>query len=171
MKNIYLVGFMGTGKTTVGQIVAGILGKEFIETDSAIEQREGKKIAQIFEEKGQAHFRTLETKLLKEIVLKADCIVSCGGGLICNYDNIKSMRESGTIICFRAPAQVIYERIKHYTHRPLLNVKEPLAEIQKLLIEREIFYSHAHFFIDTEDVTPAHVAQAVIAIIKDPKTH
>ncbi|MDD5583941.1 MAG: shikimate kinase [Candidatus Omnitrophica bacterium] len=164
MKNIYLVGFMGTGKTTAGQIVAETLHKEFLETDERIEQEQGKKISEIFATQGQAYFRTLEKELLAAIASKTDRIVSCGGGLICDEDNIRIMRASGTIITLKASPKTIYERTKKYTHRPLLNVKDPLSVITKLLAEREVFYSRAHFSVDTENIAPPQVAAAIIKI-------
>lgn len=164
MKNIYLVGFMGTGKTAAGQIVAETLHKEFLETDERIEQEQGKKISEIFATQGQAYFRTLEKKLLAAIASKTDLIVSCGGGLICDEDNIRIMRASGTIITLKASPKTIYERTKQYTHRPLLNVKDPLSVITKLLAEREVFYSRAHFSVDTENIAPPQVAAAIIKI-------
>jgi len=112
MKNVYLTGFMGTGKTTVGRILAKKLNREFIETDEVIELREGSKIVDIFAKKGEGHFRELEKSLLGELSLKEDLIVSCGGGLICGEENLILLKKSGIVFSLTASAQIIYQRTK-----------------------------------------------------------
>ncbi|MBU0694285.1 MAG: shikimate kinase [Candidatus Omnitrophica bacterium] len=166
MKNVYLTGFMGTGKTVVGKILAKELNKDFIDMDEAIVQNEGKKIADIFASEGEFHFRKVEKELLKELSTKRDLMVSCGGGLICDEENLNVLRESGTIVNLQASPEVIYERIKETTRRPLLNVDSPLEKIKVLLNKRQFYYSQAHYCLDTNEITPEAVAEKIIAILK-----
>lgn len=165
MKNIYLVGFMGTGKTTLGKIISRKLGKKFIETDTLIEKQENKKIADIFNSLGETHFRTLEKNLLKEISQENNLVVSCGGGLICDEENLKIVLQTGIVFNLTALPETIYERIKHYRHRPLLNVEDPLTAIKELQNKRQIFYSKAHYNIDTDNQSPQEIAGKIIDIL------
>ena len=112
MKNIYLVGFMGTGKTTVGRILAGKLGKDFVEMDEAIEKKEGRRIKDIFASEGEGYFRRLERELLKKISSQLDLVVSCGGGLVCDSANLKILKNTGHLFSLFASPSVIFERIK-----------------------------------------------------------
>jgi len=165
MKNVYLTGFMGTGKTTVGRILAKKLNREFIETDEVIELREGSKIADIFAKKGEGHFRELERGFLRELSLREDLIVSCGGGLICGEENLILLKESGIVFSLTASAQIIYQRTKRCTHRPLINVDDPLMKITGLLAERLPYYRQAHYSINTEEAGPEEVADEIIVIL------
>ncbi|MEI8350256.1 MAG: shikimate kinase [Candidatus Omnitrophota bacterium] len=165
MKNIYLVGFMGTGKTTVGKLLANKLHKKFVELDELIEKKEHKKIADIFSESGEKRFRQIESELLKNLSLKTALVVSCGGGLICNDDNARILKNTGIVFNLSASSETIYNRTKNFTHRPLLNVKDPLAHIKTLLRKRKPYYARAHYTIDTEQKTPEEVANAIVAIL------
>jgi shikimate kinase len=165
MKNIYLVGFMGTGKTTVGKILARQLNKEFVEMDEAIEARQGKKIVDIFAFSGEPYFRKLEKELLKELSTKSDLVVSCGGGLICDEENLKMLKENGTVFNLTAKAKSIYARTKQYRNRPLLNVGSPLKKIRELLKQREPYYAQAHYRIDTDSISVKEVARRIIDIV------
>ncbi len=165
--NIYLVGFMGSGKTAVGEILAEKLSREFIEMDEIIEQKEGKKIADIFAEEGEQHFRDLETTLLKELSEKNNLIVSCGGGLVCNSENLKILKNTGITISLFASAPEIHRRTKNQTHRPILNVENPLKKINDLLVKRAPYYDQADYKIDTENITPEKVAVKIVEVLKN----
>jgi shikimate kinase len=167
MKNIYLVGFMGTGKTSVGKILAEKLKKEFVEMDAIIEQKEGNDIPEIFAQKGERHFRNLERKLLEELAARRDLVVSCGGGLVCDQENLDTLKASGTVFSLSASIPVIYERISQSTHRPLLNVENPLQKIESLLRQRLPYYQKAGHLIDTDEYTPSEIADKIIAIINN----
>ncbi len=167
MKNIYLVGFMGTGKTAVGKELSSRLNGQFIEMDDEIEKRAGKSIVKIFAQDGEAHFRKLEKELLKELSKKQGLIVSCGGGLICDEENLRILKETGTVINLKSSAQKIYERTKIHTHRPLLNVANPLQEIEGLMEKRSPFYLQAHYVVESEDQTPAEVASTIEEILRE----
>jgi shikimate kinase len=162
VKNIYLVGFMGTGKTTVGKILAAKLKRQFIEMDEAIEKEEACSITEIFATKGEPYFRKLESDLLKKLSTETDLIVSCGGGLICNKENLKILTETGTVFNLAASAKIIYERTKKYSHRPLLNVANPVLKIDELIKIRNQYYNKAHHTIDTTEINPDEVAEKII---------
>jgi shikimate kinase len=166
MKNIYLVGFMGTGKTAVGKILSEKLSKKFVEMDELIEKNENKKITEIFASCGEPYFRKLERDCLKELSTQQDLIVSCGGGLICNEESLKVLRETGIIVNLIASAKVIYDRTKKYTHRPLLNVDDPLKKIEELLIKRAPFYKQAHYSIDSDQLSAEEIAEKIVGIVK-----
>ncbi len=161
-KNIYLVGFMGTGKTTVGKILSKELKREFVETDELIEKKENLDIPAIFSLKGERYFRKVEKEVLKEVSCKNSLIVSCGGGIVIDKENLSLLKKTGFVVCLTADASIIYERTVSYKHRPLLNVDNPLERIKKLLREREPFYKEAHLFIDTANISPQDVATKII---------
>jgi len=166
-KNIYLVGFMGTGKTTVGKILAEKLGREFIEMDEEIEKKEGKKIVDIFRQKGESYFRKIEKEVLKRIASCFSLVVSCGGGVVVDRENLKILKESGIVICLKAKPSIIYERTKKTKERPLLNVPDPLKKIKELLARRAPFYAKADYFVDTTPFTPEEVSEEIIKILKN----
>jgi len=165
MRNIYLVGFMGTGKTSCGKIIARSLQREFVEMDEVIEAREGMSIVDIFAAKGEPYFRRKEEALLKELAAKTNLVVSCGGGLVCNPDNLALLKDTGLVFGLTAAASTIYERIKSQKHRPLLNVENPLERIRQLLQKRNPCYQQAHYIIETDQISAEQVAQKIIAII------
>lgn len=166
MKNIYIVGFMATGKSAVGKILARELKREFVEMDQAIEQQEGRKIKDIFKESGEPYFRGLESKLLHDLAEKSDLVVSCGGGLICSEDNIKILKKSGIVINLRSSPEKIYNRTRQLADRPLLNVPDPLAKIKELFEKRRPYYDQAHYQIISENETPQQVAEAILGVLK-----
>ena len=157
---------MGTGKTVVAKILSQRLKREFVEMDEVIEKETGKPIAKIFAEDGEPHFRTLEKKLLRELAQRSDLIVSCGGGLICDEENFKLLKESGAIFNLRARPQTIYQRTKDKDIRPLLNVRDPLEKIKDLLKQRKPFYEKADYSLDTDEDTPEEVADKITQLLK-----
>ena len=165
-KNIYMVGFMGVGKTTVGKIVAGKLNRKFVEMDEIIAKNEKMAIVDIFTQKGEPYFRMKENDLLGDLSKKADLVVSCGGGLICNEDNAKVMKDTGVVFNLRATPQTIYARTKQFKNRPLLNVDNPMEEIRKLLNQRAPHYAKTDYAIDTDDLSPQEVASVIIDFVK-----
>lgn len=148
---IFLIGFMGSGKTYWGKIWAQQLGYKFYDLDELIEIRQGKSIANIFEKEGEDYFRKLETAALKTFADKYNCIIACGGGAACFNDNIKWMNEHGTAVYLNATPQYIYERVvAEKEKRPLinkLNAAELLFFIEQKLKERESFYNQAQIIL------------------------
>ena len=167
MGNLYLVGFMGTGKTTVGEILSGQLRREFVETDRLIEEKEGLDIPGIFSIKGEAYFRKVEREVLRELASRDNLVVSCGGGIVINKENVVLLKKTGVVVCLEASPSVIYERTKSYKHRPLLNVEDPLKRIRELLKERELFYREAHLFVDTSGLSPQEVAEEIMRKLRN----
>lgn len=165
-KNIILVGFMGTGKTTVGQALAKRLGMEFVDMDDIIEEHEGMKISDIFAKKGEAHFRLAEKSAAKDISLRSGLVVAAGGGAVIDEENIRNFKSSGTIFCLIATADKILERTKGHMHRPLLNVSDPREKIIELLAKRAEYYARADYRIDTTDLSVNEVVDKIAEHLK-----
>lgn len=161
MKNIYLVGFMATGKTVVGRKLAERKTREFVDLDGLIEEREKQAISDIFAQKGEAYFRRVESVVLAEVSGRDNLIVACGGGIVINKDNIDVMRASGVIICLTASVDVILTRSAGLNHRPLLNVDNPRKRVETLLKERAPFYALADTIIDTSKLSIGEVVSKI----------
>jgi shikimate kinase len=166
MSNIYLVGFMGTGKTVVGQEVARQLSQQFVDLDSQIEERQNRRISQIFAEDGEAYFRSLEKQALQQIAAGKNLVVSCGGGIILYKDNIQIMKQTGRMICLTSRPEVILTRTQGYRQRPLLNVDNPAEKIEELLKIRAPFYAQADCTVDTSDLTVSQVVDKVLGYVR-----
>ncbi|MBU1887784.1 MAG: shikimate kinase [Candidatus Omnitrophica bacterium] len=161
MQNIVLVGFMGTGKTAVGRILAAKLGREFIEMDEMIEAKEGRSIREIFE-KGEDYFRILEMDTAGKVSQEKGVIISTGGGAVVNDKNFQNFKKNGLIICLEASPKVILKRTKDLVSRPLLNVPDPEKKIEELLKKRDPYYKRADFCIDTDTLSAEEVADKII---------
>ncbi|MBU2559320.1 shikimate kinase [archaeon] len=166
MANIVLTGFMGAGKSAVGRKLKELTGMEMVDTDDMIERDAGMAISEIFEKFGEGHFRELEKKAVEKASDLKDCIIVTGGGVVLKEENINNLRKNGKIIYLHAPAKVLYERIKDETHRPLLQVDDPLLKIKEMLLFRAPFYANNDFVIDTANMNVDEVADEVIKIIK-----
>lgn len=155
---IYLAGFMGSGKSTIGPILANTLGFEFVDIDKVVEQKAGKRIREIFAAEGEQAFRALERASLVEVAGRTQCVVSLGGGTIANEENFQLIRESGVIVYLQLSPEEIAQRVHHRTDRPLLmapdGTKLSPEEIQQrvgeLLTKREQFYSRADVIIQAD---------------------
>jgi shikimate kinase len=154
---------MGTGKSSVGRLVAEQLRFSFLDTDTVIEARAGKPIAEIFATDGEAAFREMEAKIVKELTLRAHSVISTGGGLVVNPDNMASLKQHSLVVCLWASPEGIYSRVKNQNHRPLLlQGPEPVEEIRKLLGERTPAYKQADVLLNTEIRSAREVAQQVL---------
>jgi len=162
IQNIALIGFMGTGKSSVGQLVAAQLHFTFLDTDHVIEARAGKSISDIFAQQGEPAFRELEKKIVGELVTRKRTVISTGGGLPANPDNLASLKSHSLVVCLWASPEKIWERVRSQTHRPLLNEADPLAKIRSLLEERGPYYRQADVLLNTELRSLRDVAQQVI---------
>ncbi len=164
---IYLIGFMGVGKTTISQELANITGAVEYDTDALIVDREGKSIPRIFEEKGQDYFRSLETEILRQVSQGEDAIVSCGGGIILKQENINIMKESGSVVWLDASPATILEHVKDDNNRPLLKGKKNIEDIGKMMAERQPKYENAaDFHISTDGLTKREIAEKIIKCLK-----
>lgn len=164
-KNIYLVGFMGTGKSTVGKALADKMGKIFKDLDELIEKRESKKIVDIFEEKGEEYFRMLESEIIDEISKTKNYIVATGGGAVVNPVNFQNLKESGVLISLVASPEAVYERVKDSKERPLLNVENPIEEIKRMMFERAYFYIKSDYIVETTDRSIEEIVEEILGII------
>lgn len=162
MSNIYLVGFMGTGKTSVGREVARRQKRQFVDLDELIEFKQKRRISEIFSAEGEPYFRRLEKRALQEVVRENDFVVGCGGGIVMDPENIRVMKETGTVICLSAEPAVILQRTCGCSHRPLLNVADPRAQIELLMKLRAPYYARADRVIDTSRLSIGQVVERVI---------
>jgi shikimate kinase len=159
--NVALVGFMGTGKSTVGNVLASMLHLRFVDTDALIEQRAGKRITEIFAADGEARFREYEGQVVREIEEMRGCVISTGGGLVVNPANMESLKKHALVVCLWASPESILARVGHQTHRPLLQGADRLQKIKDLLGVREPFYRQADVLLNCEQRSPREVAQHV----------
>lgn len=155
---IYLAGFMGSGKSTIGPILANTLGFEFVDIDRAVEKKAGKRVIEIFAKDGEETFRSLERATLRDIATRSHSVVSLGGGTIADEENFRLIRDSGIIVYLKLSPEEILHRVHHRTDRPLLTgaggerlpVEEIEKRVQDLLARREEFYARADVVIQTD---------------------
>ncbi|MFH1542539.1 MAG: shikimate kinase [bacterium] len=154
MTNIVLIGFMGAGKTAVGQRLADQLQMDYLDTDELIVKTEKKSINDIFSKRGEQYFRDLESTILTTLQDYDNFVISTGGGMVLRPENVKMLKEIGSLVLLWAEPEVVYERIKREAHRPLLKVADPLHEIKERLATREpIYRSAADLTVDTSRLT------------------
>lgn len=159
--NIVLVGFMGTGKTAIGKLLAKKLEMKYISTDELIEHKERRSINDIFKKSGEPYFRRVEKEVVKKVGELDKFIIDAGGGVVLDKENVQNLKKNGKIICLTATPDAILERTKRYYHRPLLNTKNPKEKIEELLKVRAPFYAQADATIDTTNLTPEEVVQEI----------
>jgi shikimate kinase len=159
--NIALIGFMGTGKTSVGRLVADLLHFDFLDTDDVIQTQQGLTIAEIFSTAGEPAFRKLEQKLVAELAARTRIVIATGGGLPAHPENLASLKRHALVVCLWASPEKIWERVKNQTHRPLLHDPDPQKKIRELLAVREPFYKQADVLLNTELRSIREVAQQV----------
>ena len=161
LANLALIGFMGTGKTSVGRLVAESLGFEFLDTDELIQSRTERSITDIFATDGEAAFRELERQTVREISTRNHTVISTGGGLPTNLENLAALKQFCLVVCLWASPEKIWERVRHQSHRPLLNDPNPQQKIHDLLAARKPFYSAADVLINTDNRSAREVAQQI----------
>lgn len=162
-KHIFLIGFMGVGKSSTARALSEQLEVEEIDTDQMIVSREGMPISQIFQEHGEEYFRQRETQLLEELAEREPCIVSCGGGMVLRQENVVKMKQMGEIICLTAQPETIYEHVKDSTARPLLQGHMNVEYIAQLMEEREPRYqAAADWTLVSDSITPWEMAEEIV---------
>lgn len=163
-ENIILTGFMGTGKSVVGKIIAKKTGLAFVDTDELIVDKAGKSISSIFEEDGEGAFRQIEAQVISEACKIKGRVISTGGGAVTIEDNLRIMKESGVLLALTASSDVIMKRIENEGHRPLLKDDNSKKKIEELIFSREPYYKKADIVIDTSNLSPNDVAEKIIKI-------
>ncbi|TAL23865.1 MAG: shikimate kinase [Nitrospirae bacterium] len=166
MKNIVLTGFMGTGKTEVGKLVAQKLGYKLIDVDSEIEKEKKMKITEIFKECGEPGFRKIESDVIRRLSDMDNAVIPAGGGAVLRQENMDNFRRKGVIVCLAASPETILKRTGNDSTRPLLQVDDPMKKIKELLELRKPYYEKADIMIDTEGKTPLQVAEEIIERVK-----
>jgi shikimate kinase len=165
-KNIILTGFMGTGKSTVGRVLAQLLGYVFVDTDNLVAQRAGKPVSLIFAEDGERTFREWEASITEELVPHRGLVIATGGGLFTSERNAEMLEGTGPVFCLAAKPKEILKRIKASgEHRPLLDAENPQQRLEELLAERAPIYEK-YEQIDTSGKSPDRVAKAILNELK-----
>jgi shikimate kinase len=163
--NLYLVGFMGTGKTSVGRVVAHRIGFKCVDSDHEIEKKAGKPISQIFASEGEAAFRALERRFIEEGHAPNGLVVACGGGLVVQPGMVELLAKRGVVVCLHASIETILARTgRHGRTRPLLDVENPDAKARALFAEREPVYRNAGTVILTDSRPLSEVASHVVRV-------
>lgn len=166
-KNIVLFGFMGTGKTSVGRILAGKLGLRFIDMDVVIEERQKKSISSIFAEEGEQAFRKMERDLVRELAGGSGMVIATGGGVVLNRVNVDDFARTGLAVCLRATPEDILDRLKEDTTRPLLAEGDKMQKVAALLEKRRPFYESVPVQVDTSGLTVEQVADRILSIYRE----
>jgi shikimate kinase len=160
--NLYLVGFMGTGKTTIGRVVAHRLGFALLDSDHEIERLQGTDIPQIFTVQGEAAFRRMEKEFIEGGHPATRTVVACGGGLIVQPGMLEAVRSRGVVICLHASLDTILRRTQGNKNRPLLDVEDPMERIRTLYAAREPIYNQSGTVILTDGRPMLDIVQHVL---------
>lgn len=164
MTNVVLMGFMGTGKSSTGKMLAGRLGCAFLDLDHYIEHQEGKTVSEIFADKGEDHFRGLERRAVREITVRQNLVLATGGGTVKDEENRRILQAWGVMVCLTAKAEVILARTSCRGERPILDAMEKgdrRQAIETLLRSRAGAYGKADYFVDTSELSPLQVVDEI----------
>ena len=173
-KIIFLTGFMGSGKSTIGPILANTVGWDFYDLDKIIEDKVGLKVTEIFEKFGEEYFRKIEKDTLHELILKGNIIVSLGGGTIANLDNLNLVKKTGKLIYLKTSPGIIYERLRFKRDRPVLNLdgtinldkNQFVEKISKLMNTRNKYYNQADITIDTDNISIGLTVDKIVKLLR-----
>ena len=166
-KSIILIGFMGSGKSSVGHKLAEHRGRSFLDTDNLVEEKAGKTIASIFAEDGEASFREIETAVIRELKNRAgdNAVVATGGGVVLKKENREALRETGTVVWLNVSPREVLNRVEG-SDRPLLQKKDKEKAVRELIALRKDLYAvTAHYTVDTDGKTPGRVAEDIIKLL------
>lgn len=162
-KNIMLIGFMGTGKSTISAKLREKTRMEEVDMDAAIVERENCSINEIFQNQGEAYFRQVETDVLKELLTEDHRIISCGGGAVVKEENVKMMKDNGSVILLTATAQTVFDRVKNNNDRPILRGNMNVEFIQELMKKREALYLRAaDIIIETDEKSVDEICDEIL---------
>lgn len=165
-RNIVLIGFMGTGKTVVGRRLARRLGRQFVDTDAALEEVTGLSIPAFFERYGVVRFRSEESLLVKKLAHQGNLVIATGGGTVLNPDNVKDLMEHGILIRLTASPEVLHKRLHNIKNRPLLKRGNLKETVDRLLAERDHAYDMAEYVVDTGTVSPEQVVTKIVDYLR-----
>ena len=166
-EHIFMIGFMGVGKTSTSSSLSKKVGVKEIDTVGMIVENEGRSISEIFEKDGEEYFRSVETGMIDRIADMKPCIVSCGGGMVMRDVNVQKMKKIGKIVLLTATPETIFEHVRYSTNRPLLNGNMNIPYIAKLMEAREPKYkAAADIVIETDGCTPDKVADKIVKVIE-----
>lgn len=161
--NIYLIGLMGAGKTTVGRQLARRLGRRFLDSDHEIVARTGVSIPTIFEIEGEQGFRRREAQTLAELTEERAIVLGTGGGIVLCAENRQRLRDTGWVVYLNVPPPLLYERTRHDRNRPLLRVQDPLARLEELHHLRDPLYREtAHLVVDGSRLVASGIVQLLV---------
>lgn len=167
-KNIVLIGFMGTGKSSIGVRLAHRLKKQFVDVDSEIENITGMSVSEIFRRHGERRFRSEERLMAEKLGKRKGLVIATGGGLVLDKENVKALRENGILICLEASAQEIYERTNRKKGvRPLLKKDVTIADIERFLQQRKVHYACADMCINTTAKSMNSIVNEILQVINE----
>lgn len=165
--NIVLIGFMGVGKSAIGHQLAKQLNMNFLDTDELIEKTEKMSISDIFAKKGEPHFRDLETEVIKTLQDYDNFIISTGGGMVLREENVKMLKEIGPLVLLWAEPNVVFERVKNETHRPLIEDEDKKKKIEQILeSRREIYHKISDLIVDTSQYSVEESVKRIINYVQ-----
>ena len=167
MPNIVLVGFMGTGKTSVGRRISKQLAMPLIDTDCVIEQDSGKVISDIFAAHDESYFRNLESAAVCKVSGLDNQVIATGGGIVLRESNLKLLKKNGIVFCLTASPETIWKRVRRSTHRPLIQTSRSLNEIRRMLADRAPYYARADHDIQTTGLSIYEVANRIVEIFQN----
>lgn len=161
-KSVFLTGFMGVGKSTVGRLTADLLNIPFVDLDERIVQREKRAIATIFAEDGEEYFRDCETDLLGELKEEVSAVYATGGGIVVREVNREAMASIGKIVYLSATWATLQNRLKNSIDRPLVTLEKNWDALKALWVKRQTFYSEADIIITVDGLAPSEVARNIL---------
>ena len=163
--NIYLAGFMGTGKSTIGKELARVLGRKYLDIDTELEQRYGCTIAQMFANKGEAWFREREREFCLEVASMTNRVVATGGGALMNDEVFEAFKNSGLLICLYTQRECLLDRLSRSDRRPLLKGENLEEKVDTLLAQRDALYNKIRIHVDTTSLTPLETARKIADLL------
>lgn len=161
--SIFLVGFMGSGKSRIGKLLARVLKWRWLDLDQLIVQEAGKSIPEIFASEGEAGFRLRERACLQQLLTAEAVVVSCGGGVVTQPENLQDLLQQPRVICLRIQPETVFRRVGNDPRRPLLSSRDPLGHIRKLMQEREAYYQAFPRQIDVDKLRSGEVVNRILA--------
>jgi len=164
--NLYIVGFMGTGKTTIGRAVANRLGYQLIDSDHEIERQEDATVAEVFAEKGEVYFRQCEREFIDQGHPASKTVVACGGGLVVQAGMLARLQSRGVVVCLHASLETILQRTSGNRNRPLLHVDDPMDRLRELYAAREPIYRRAGAVILTDHRPTSDIISHVLRVYR-----